>query len=68
MKRDSPELSISKPKKIDKLDARIVALMLLIYTDKKISETLKIPLTQGQYSLILMLNINCEFVWIECAR
>lgn len=47
MKRDSPELSISKPKKIDKLDARIVALMLLIYTDKKISETLKIPLIQG---------------------
>ena len=47
MKRDSPELSISKPKKIDKSDARIVALMLLIYTDKKISETLKIPLIQG---------------------
>jgi hypothetical protein len=47
MKREPPELSISKPRKIDKLDARIVALMLLIYTDKKISEALKISLIQG---------------------
>jgi len=46
MKKDSPELSISKPKKIDKLNAKIMTLMLLIYTDKKILETLKIPLKQ----------------------
>ena len=46
MKRDSPELLISKPKMINKLDAKIVALMLPIYTYKKISEILKNPLIQ----------------------
>ena len=46
MKRDSPESSISKPRKIDKLNVKIITLMLLIYSDKKTLETLKIPLKQ----------------------
>lgn len=48
MTNDSTPLTISKSKKIDELDARIMSLMLLQCTNKDISKRLGVPLSTVQ--------------------